>query len=563
MKFIHAADVHLDSPMRGLAAYEGAPVEELRAASRRALGNLVQTALEEGVDLVVLAGDIFDGDWRDYNTGLFFVKTLTMLTRAGVKVVVLAGNHDAASRITRQLGLPEGAFQLDHATAETLRPEELGLEVAVHGQSYSTPEMLEDLSAGYPDPVPGVCNIGVLHTALTGRPDHDNYAPCTPQSLANKGYDYWAPGHVHQREEVSTAPWIVFPGNLQGRHARETGPKGFSVVTVEDGHITGVDPRQADVVRWVRCEVDTAHAGDRCDVLDAVTAALDEAVKDAGDRLVAARVVVGGASKVHDDLRAHHEAFDAEDRSRAFTLGDVWVEKVQVRTCRAVGLAELRERDDAVGELLRDLEHLREHPELLLAQSQYGAAFEPLRSKLPDDPNLDLDDPELLPNVRFATTNCARAPTRTWCARSIRSRPNSGGSAPGGPSWNVTVTAARCCAPRSANWRAVDGRSRSSTGCNRPPPCSEPRSALNSTLSWRTASTPSGSLTVSAARSTRSKRGSSVSPSTARYSAEDPTSIGCGRSAPGTSAPATTVRVSRNRPRHVVRPKCSPGSSPE
>jgi DNA repair protein SbcD/Mre11 len=392
MKFIHAADLHIDSPMRGLAAYEGAPVDEMRSASRRALRNLARTALEEQVDLVVLAGDVFDGDWPDYNTGLFFISVLTELTRGGIKVVVLAGNHDADSKLTRHLTLPNGAFKLDSGACETLHPEQLELDAAVHGHSYATRAVTENLCAGYPEPVAGVLNIGVLHTALNGRPGHDPYAPCTPDQLVAKGYDYWALGHIHQREIVATDPWVVFPGNLQGRHARETGAKGFTLVTVEDGRITEVEHRDADVARWIRCEVDASPATSASELLELVTANLGDQVRSAGDRIVAARVVLNGVTDAHDELHTQRERFEAEVRAHADGLGQVWVEKVRIRTHQRFDRGEIRERDDAVGTLFRTIKSLRDNPDQLV--ENYAGTFANLSTKLPSEAIRDGADPQ-------------------------------------------------------------------------------------------------------------------------------------------------------------------------
>ncbi|HLS27818.1 MAG TPA: DNA repair exonuclease, partial [Opitutales bacterium] len=195
--FLHSADIHLDSPLRGLERYEGAPVEEIRNATRSAFTKLVDLALKKSVDFVIIAGDIYDGDWRDYNTGLFFIREMGRLRENEIPAYIIAGNHDAASVITRQLQLPANVHRFSSAKPETLHIEELG--VALHGQSFATRAVTEDLSENYPQAVDGFFNIGILHTCATGRPDHNNYAPCTIAGLSSKGYDYWALGHIHKR----------------------------------------------------------------------------------------------------------------------------------------------------------------------------------------------------------------------------------------------------------------------------------------------------------------------------------------------------------------------------
>ena len=246
MRFLHASDLHIDSPLRGLDRYEGAPVERLRTATRGALERLVDTALNERVDFVLLAGDIYDSDWQDFHTGLFFREQMVRLDRAGIRVFIVQGNHDAQGVITRQLTLPQNVTTFSSRTAETHRIEEIA--VAVHGRSFPNRAVDEDLVPSYPAPVPGLLNIGMLHTSLTGRVGHDTYAPTDVATLSSKGYDYWALGHVHAREVVSEQPRIVFPGNLQGRKASETGPKGCELVTVEAGQV-GSEFVPLDVVR--------------------------------------------------------------------------------------------------------------------------------------------------------------------------------------------------------------------------------------------------------------------------------------------------------------------------
>lgn len=213
-KFIHSADIHLDSPLRGLERYEGAPIEYARKASRAAFVNLVNLCLQEEVDFVLIVGDLYDGDWRDYNTGLFFTWQVSRLNDAGIKVVFVRGNHDAASQITKSLRMPENVIELSTERPETIIFDELG--VAIHGQGFATRNVTEDLTLKYPQPIREFFNIGLLHTSVDGRQGHDPYAPCNLKDLIAKGYDYWALGHVHTREILhDKGPWVVFPGNVQ------------------------------------------------------------------------------------------------------------------------------------------------------------------------------------------------------------------------------------------------------------------------------------------------------------------------------------------------------------
>jgi DNA repair exonuclease SbcCD nuclease subunit len=398
MRFVHAADLHIDSPLRGLDRYPGAPAEQIRGATRRALENLVGLCLAEEVDLLLLSGDIYDGDWRDYSTGLFFASQLSRLRARDVKVVLLDGNHDAESHITRHLDLPENTRRLDVRRPESVVFEQLG--VAVHGQGFAKRAVTDDLAARYPDAFPGLFNIGMLHSCLSGREGHDNYAPCNLNTLVGKGYEYWALGHVHTREVLSEAPYIAFPGNLQGRHARETGEKGALLVTVDDGRLTSVEHRPLDVVRWVVCEVDVAPAESADDVMDLARDQLGRRVAEADGRTVAARVALCGATPAHAALRADFERWTGQIRAIASDVGggSLWIERVRYRTQAPVEVGALEERDDAIGQLTRSLRALRDDEARL---TDLLREFATLRNKLPAEARegedaLRLDDPAFL-----------------------------------------------------------------------------------------------------------------------------------------------------------------------
>jgi DNA repair exonuclease SbcCD nuclease subunit len=361
MRFLHAADIHLDSPLRGLEEYEGAPVQALRGATRKAFVALIQLALAERVDFVILAGDLYDGDWPDYNTGLFFINRVRELDRAGIPVVVLAGNHDAASRITARLILPANVHVLPTAEPGTIRFDHL--RVALHGQGFARQAETRNLALGFPAPVAGFFNVGVLHTALDGREGHAPYVPCTISELVGRGYDYWALGHIHKRESVNgnRHPRIEFPGNLQGRHARETGAKGCLLVTIDGNGQAVPEFRPLDVFRWETVAVNAASAESVGDILESARSALSNARDGADGRPLAARLVISCSDSIGLCLAADLEQVRAELRGQAGA--DVWIEKIKLATLAAARTDEPTLSEDATSELQGVLEELRSQPD--------------------------------------------------------------------------------------------------------------------------------------------------------------------------------------------------------
>ncbi|MFP3928223.1 MAG: exonuclease SbcCD subunit D [Desulfobacteraceae bacterium] len=379
-RFLHAADLHLDSPMLGLEEYEGAPVQELRGSTRRALKNLVDLALAEQAAFVLIAGDLYDGDWRDYNTGLFFISQVRRLREAGIRVFIIAGNHDAASRITKTLRMPEGVYLFPSDRAQTIRLDELN--VAVHGQSFPSASVRRDLSAGYPERVEGCFNIGLLHTCATGREGHESYAPCTVEGLLSKGYDYWALGHVHRREILSEDPPVVFPGNAQGRHPGESGPKGCMLVKVAGSGEIKTAFRPLDVARWFTLRIDASTAEDGYQAVDLVMDGLDGLLQANPGLPLAVRVEISGESKAHEDLASDVEKWTEEIRAGALDAGGgmVYVEKVKIRTSTPFDLRRLWKGSGPVRELLDTISDLEADPEEL---KELGRVLEDLERKLP------------------------------------------------------------------------------------------------------------------------------------------------------------------------------------
>lgn len=312
-QFIHTADIHLDSPLTGLCVDNDEVVKRIRDATREALKKLVSEAIARRVGLVLIAGDLYDGDWKDVNTGLFFHHQVARLKDAGITVALVRGNHDAANSMTQHLPLPENVKCFDFRKPETLFVE--SLPIAIHGQSFATRAVTENLVLGYPDPLPGYFNIGLLHTGIGGMGGHENYAPCALDELRAKGYDYWALGHVHQNTVLHTAPHIVFPGNLQGRHIRETGPKGAYLVTVTDHAVADLEFLELDVVRWHHLKIDVSAESSWKDVRDLFRQQIKQVVEtQSPEHLMVYRAELTGTSPLSREIASRQGDFAYETR---------------------------------------------------------------------------------------------------------------------------------------------------------------------------------------------------------------------------------------------------------
>jgi hypothetical protein len=216
-----------------------------------------------------------------------------------------------------------------------------------------------NLAKEYPPPEPGRFNIGLLHTSVDGREGHDHYAPCSVEQLRDHGYQYWALGHVHRREVLSETPWIVFPGNLQGRHIKEEGPKGATLVTVVDDRVAGAAPVVLDDVRWAAVRVELPAAADEDAALALTRAALLAAYEQAGGRLLATRIFVSGACAAHAGFSADVHGAREKLRAEAMTVAGpdaIWTEAIRVATRPVIDTASLRNREDATGRLVCALE---------------------------------------------------------------------------------------------------------------------------------------------------------------------------------------------------------------
>ncbi len=381
MRFIHCADVHLDTPLQGLAQYVGAPVSEIRNATRRAFEKVLDTAVTQKVDLLIISGDLYDTGLKSFESALFFNRQMARLKDAGIDVYLIYGNHDAASKLIKQLRPPRNVHIFRATEPQTFSND--ALRVAIHGQSFATPEITQDLAANYPPPVRGFFNIGVLHTNLSGISEHANYAPCSLETLKNKGYQYWALGHVHNRQILCTDPYIVYPGNIQGRHGKEQGEKSCELVTVSDTGTVSIETVPTSIVPWFEEDIDASDCQTADDVYEKLRTQLHKLLPRTRERVSAVRLRVWGTTDAHAELSRDIEQVRNEAISIANECGNglIWLERVQVSTLPRLDRAELLKRDDPIGEVIRIVTALRQDPASLACCDSIAE----LQKKLPSE----------------------------------------------------------------------------------------------------------------------------------------------------------------------------------
>lgn len=377
-RFVHAADLHLDSPMHGLTARQPHLAALFGEAARGAFVALIDEVLAREAAFLIISGDVYDGDWRDYHTGLFFQRQLTRLSRAGIPTFLIQGNHDAESQISRKVTLPPLVHLFGTRKAETV--ELADLKVALHGRSFADRSVSDNIVRAYPAAREGWFNIGLLHTSLDGRAGHASYAPCTLADLRAKYYDYWALGHIHAAETVSTDPYVVFPGNLQGRHVREAGAKGAMLVEVDNGAVVSATPLVLDKARWAHARMDVGDATDLAEALALVEQALRTELASAEERPLALRLTLQGETPAHDALAVDSQHLQAEIQAAADRVSDrLYIERVELATLppRSAGDGEAVGFADPQA-LLAGLEGEAEFSQHL------NAVIEEILAKLPD-----------------------------------------------------------------------------------------------------------------------------------------------------------------------------------
>lgn len=279
ISFIHAADLHLDSPFQGLTKIPETIFQEVRNSTFAAFDQLVQTAITKQVDFILLIGDLFDNEKQSLKAQVRLRQGFKQLQQVNIQVYLSYGNHDFLLGNPYRLDFPENVHVFSSESVTHFTFEKNGEPCAnIYGFSYHeravrqnkiTEYQLENTAIPY--------HIATLHGTLHGNHDHDPYAPFTLQQLQATPFDYWALGHIHVRAELSSHPPIIYPGNIQGRHRNESGDKGcyYVKMTPTDTFLTFTSLQS---IEFIQTEIDMTQ----CYTLDDIEKALLSVVEKTG-----------------------------------------------------------------------------------------------------------------------------------------------------------------------------------------------------------------------------------------------------------------------------------------
>jgi DNA repair protein SbcD/Mre11 len=359
--FAHAADLHLDSPFKGLTKVPAAVRERLRESTFAALRGLLDVVRRDKVDFVVLAGDLFDAADRSLRAQLRLQRALGEMTALGAQVFVVHGNHDPESGRQAKLDWPQGVHVFGSDGVDCVPAYTRNGELAAHvyGISYPSASVTDNLALRFKAKEGAPFHLALLHANVDGDPSHDNYAPCKLEELVSGQFQYWALGHVHDRRTLHEYPHVVYPGNLQGRSIRETGGKGVYVVSVTG---TGsIDMRFHDVadVIWQEISVSIEGIEREQELKNRLLTAVEEAHHQAQGRPILVRILLEGRGALHDRLLQPEVAEEWLEELREWVEAPeeaeswIWPESIAVRTSGMLRLETVAEEEGFLGELLR------------------------------------------------------------------------------------------------------------------------------------------------------------------------------------------------------------------
>jgi len=400
VKFLHTADLHLGSQLKTQHQRSHQSSDVLDSAVYTAVERLFDTAVEEAVDFVIVAGDLYDEDSRSVRANTFLKEQFDRLAEADIPAYVSYGNHDPVGSSTTYVDLPDNVHEFDHEEPEEfLYPNESAPEARIWGQSYRDRHESRSMYRRFTPSDDRIPNIGVLHTGLN--PDGRRYVPVARSKLEDKDeIHYWALGHIHKPRVFTNSQPIAYPGIPQGRQITEQGLGGGYLVELESGGTPDIEFVPTSPVVWQTVEVDVSGEAVSSipDIERVVDAAVDDlsaptdlfdgsdvAVRDPewGIEGHICRWRLTGNGPAHQTLSRDEESVTELTRRLRQQLMSrrtfVWTEAVRDATGPPVpSVQELQGEDPVIDEFLGLMDEIAEEDSEEAFQDVLGMAWEPV-----------------------------------------------------------------------------------------------------------------------------------------------------------------------------------------
>jgi len=355
-RFIHCSDLHIDSPFKGLGGVRPELAATLREATYKSFQNIVALALREQVSAVIIAGDVYDGADKSLHAQFRFRHGLQELSNAGIEVFVAHGNHDPLDGWSASLKWPERVHVFSGKEPQRIPIVQNGIEVAqIHGCSFPTRDVKENLALQFDAGQHDGFSIAVLHANVGGNTGHENYAPCTLEDLIPKGFDYWALGHVHSNQILrAERPAVVYSGNIQARHSRESGAKGCCLVELTQNSAPDIRFVPIDALRYIVSRLNIESALDLDSAAEKIQAHCEGLSVEAEDRPVLIRLGLEGRTSINHELRKPGalDAF-ADELQVNFEAREprIWLD-LKLNTAGTFDINTLKKGNDFIADLL-------------------------------------------------------------------------------------------------------------------------------------------------------------------------------------------------------------------
>jgi len=365
VRFIHCADLHIDSPFKGISEIHPDLGESLYQSPYQSFNNIVDLAIREKVDCVLISGDIYDSADKSLRAQLKFRDGLNRLSNKGIPTFIVCGNHDPLNGWSATLEWPEDVFMFPGDRVECVPLQKNGEVIAqIYGISFAKRDIYENLALKFARVDENVPCIGLLHTNIGTNTGHIPYSPCTVEDLSTRGMDYWALGHIHVHTILKTSnPAIVYPGCSQSRHPREIGEKGCCLVTLESGTDPDIQFIPTDIIRHKSDVMDIANCITIDDVISSIENKCEEIATNMGERHAIIRVSLIGRADLHTELHKGNIVGDILERVREDVEGRIpliWLERLILSTAGTYDLETLRCGNDFIADIVSIYDELED-----------------------------------------------------------------------------------------------------------------------------------------------------------------------------------------------------------